>query len=141
MKINKIVSILIVLLAVVSFVLYYQIVQKGHEQANSQLDAILNLTLALLYITAGLAVLGWFVDIFSDKKAFKYTMISLTGFGLVVALAYFKADGGEYHLGDIAVSASTSKWVDTGLWTFYFLAVIALAMMLFSWISDFFKSS
>jgi len=137
-NLGKILSILIILLAVVSGVLYYQIAKNGVD-ADKQIDTIINLTTWLLYITAILAVIGWILDIFSSKRSLVYTLISLAFLGLIVFFAYIMASGEPYKLGDMVYSGSVSKWVDTGLWTFYFLAIIAVVLMMFSWIYDYIK--
>ena len=137
-NISKILSILIIILAVISGVLYYKIAQNGID-ADKQIDAIINLTKWLLYLTAFLAVIGWILDIFSSKKSLIYTLISLAFLGLIVFFAYLMASGEPYKLGDTVYSGKVSQWVDTGLWTFYFLAIIAVILMMFSWIYDYIK--
>ena len=139
MKLNKLVSTLILLVAIVSFILYY--IVATNEDADSTIDTMLNLTKFLLVLAAFLSVAGLFIDIFSSKKSLKYTLLGLGGFILVILIASMMGSGEPYKLGDTVYSASTSSWVDTGLWTFYLLAVIALGLMLFSWITDFFKTS
>jgi len=137
-NISKIISFLVIILAVISGVLYYYIA-KYDVEADKQIDAILNLTTWLLYIAAFLAVLGWIIDIFSNKRSLVYTLISFAGFGIIVLIAYMMAKDAPYQLGDTVYPANISKWVDTGLWTFYLLAIIAVVLMLFSWIYDYIK--
>ncbi len=139
MKVNKLISILIVILALVSFGLYYVVATK--DDAGGAIDTLINLTKILLYFTAIAAIIGLIKDIFSSKKALKYTLMGLGGFAAVIFIASMLADKSPYQLGDTTYSASTSFWTDTGLWTFYLLAIIALILMLFSWITDFFKTS
>jgi hypothetical protein len=139
MKLNKIVSIVILILAIASFFLYYTIATD--KDANGAIDTMLNLTKFLLVLTAFFAIAGLIIDIFSSKKSLKYTLIGLGGFALVILIASMMGSDEPYKLGDTVYSASTSSWVDTGLWTFYLLGIIALGLMIFSWISDFFKTS
>ncbi len=138
MKSSKILSFFVVLLGVVSFILYYFIAKNGDE-ADTQINILLNITTFLLYATAILAILGLVIDVVSSKKSLKYTLTALAGFVVVILIAMSMASNQPYELGGNVYSASVSKWSDTGLWTFYLLAIIALVLMFFSWIADFFK--
>ncbi len=138
MKLSKLLSVIVLLIGAIGIALYVFMVKTDNQ---SYIDLLINLTKILLLGGVILAFLGWLKDIFSSKESLKYTLISL-GFLLVVFfIAYLKADNHPYKLGNMEYSASVSKWADTGLWMFYILALIALALMFFSWINDFFKSS
>ena len=138
MKSTKILSVVVLLVGAIGFLLYWMMVKSDNQ---SYIDAMLNLTKILLYAGIALALIGWLKDIFSSKKSLTYTLISLGFLFVVFLIAYFKADKHPYKLGNMEYSASVSTWADTGLWMFYILALIALGLMFFSWISDFFKSS
>ncbi|NPA42690.1 MAG: hypothetical protein GXO27_01500 [Chlorobi bacterium] len=140
MKLNvitKITSILFLALAVFSLVMYYAIFKYGTE-ADRQIDILLTLTVWLLYIAAFMAILGWILDIIMDRRSLVHTLVAFAAFGLIVFVARQFADKSEYVLKDTVYSADTMVWVDTGLWTFYFLAGISIILMIFSWIYDFF---
>ncbi len=139
MSLKKIISLVILVVAVISFALYYKVATS--DDADATIDTLLNITKVMLILAAALAIIGLILDVFSDKKALKYTLMALVGFAVIIFIAYSMASGHPYKLGDTVYSASTSTWVDTGLWTFYLLAIIALILMFFTWISDFFKTS
>ena len=59
--------------------------------------------------------------------------MSVGAFLLVVIIAYVMAEGVETEMRDGEIlSASGSKWVGTGLNTFYILAVVAIGSMIYS---------
>ncbi len=141
MKISKILSFLVVIVGVVAFLLYYLMYKNlDADNANSYIDSLMNLTKILFYIAAIATVIGFILDIFESKKSLIYTLTAFAIFGVIVLLAYMKASHEPYKLGETVYPASTSTWVDTGLWTFYYLVIIALISMLFTWIADFFRS-
>ncbi len=141
MKLSKIVSLIVVLIGIVSFGAYYMMIRNlDADTADQYIDALINLAKILLYVAAIAAAIGFIMDIFSSKRSLKYTLISFVIFGAIVFMAYLKASHEPYKLGDTVYSASVSTWVDTGLWTFYYLTIIALVSMIFTWIADYFRS-
>ncbi len=129
----KIVKLLVLVLAVIAGLLYILMVKSGDVKTqNAYIDNLLNLTVALLYVTAILAVLGWIMDIFASKKSMVYTLISFGVFLVIVLLAYSQASDKPFTVGGIEYSGTVSKWSDTGLYTFYILAVIAVVLMVFT---------
>ncbi len=138
MKSTKFLSVAVLVVGAIGFLLYWLMVKSDNQ---SYIDAMLNLTKILLLAGVALALIGWVKDIFSSKESLKRSIISLGFLFVVFLIAYLKADKHPYKLGNTEYSASVSTWADTGLWMFYILALIALGLMFFSWISDFFKSS
>jgi ABC-type iron transport system FetAB permease component len=63
----------------------------------------------------------------------KKTLFTLLGFAVIIIIAYVLADGVETPLKDGGtLSASGSKWVGTGLYTFYIMALLAIAAMVWT---------
>jgi len=137
-NLSKILSFLVIAVGVVSIFLYYQVAKYGLD-ADKQITTLIKMTTWMIFIAAALALIGLIIDIFSDKRTLVYTLISFAGFGVIVLIAYMMASDAPYQLGDTVYSGTVSKWVDTGLWTFYLLAILAVFLMLFSWIYDYIK--
>ena len=80
-----------------------------------------NLSLTLIFSITNLA---------SDPKKLKKALLSIGAFGVVVLVAFLFSSGTETPLkdGDI-LSAAGSRWIETGLRTFYFLVFIAVGAM------------
>ena len=63
----------------------------------------------------------------------KNTLISIGVFLLIVVISYVLADGTPMEIQDQEpLSASGSKWVGTGLYAFYIMAILAVGAMVFS---------
>lgn len=107
------------------------------EQADLQ-TSLISPDLYLAYIVLGITVL--LVLVFSIVGIFKgdlkKTLISIGLFVLVVAISYFGLSGEfgtQYNVSDTEkLSVSGAKWIGTGLYTFYILALAAIGAMLVS---------
>ena len=128
-SLNKLTKIVVLLIAIIAAILYIGIARSGNQ---SYIDYSISLTKFLLYFTAILALIVWILDIFSSKKSLVYTLISLGIFLLVILVAYMKASGEPYKLGNKVFSAGVSKWVDTGLYSFYILFGFAVILLFVS---------
>jgi len=99
----------------------------------------------LMYIAYAVFLLTvLFVVIFVLKGLFsgniKNTLITVGAFLAVVVVAYLISNGVETPMKDgEMLSASGSKWVGTGLYTFYFLAIIAIGTMIVTGAKKIFK--
>ncbi|QAA82510.1 hypothetical protein EI546_12625 [Aequorivita sp. H23M31] len=133
MALHKILKIVAMLLSVAGIIFLAMIIAKGDEEVAAT-GYGLNGFLYVAYITFAITVL--FVLYFVIKGIFsgniKNTLISVGAFLLIVLISYLLADGTPMQTRDISLSASGSKWVDTGLYVFYIMAVLAIASMIFS---------
>ena len=112
------------------------LVAKGDEAVKATGEGVDPL-MYVGYIT--LAIVLVFVIIFVLKGVFsgdlKKTLLSVGLFLLVVVISYFMASGSTEGLplnDGVAITESGSKWVSTGLNTFYILAIAAIGAMIFS---------
>lgn len=137
MALHKIIKIVALLLSIAGVIFLAMIISKG-DTAIAETGAGVDGFLYVAYIT--LALILVFVLFFVLKGVFegdiKKTLMSVGVFLLVVVISYVLADGTTMTLqdGDM-LSESGSKWVGTGLYTFYILAVLAIGSMVFSGIN------
>ena len=133
MGLHKILKIVALLLSVVGIIFLAIIIAKG-DQVVTDTGVGLDGFLYTAYITLALTVA--FVLFFVIKGIFsgniKNTLISVGAFLLIVIISYVLADGSPMQMRDISLSASGSKWVDTGLYMFYIMAILAIGAMIFS---------
>lgn len=133
MSLHKILKIVALLLSVAGIIFLAMIIVKG-DQAVAATGEGLDGFLYVAYITFAITVA--FVLFFVIKGIFsgniKNTLISVGAFLVIVVLSYVLAEGAPMQMRDITLSASGSKWVDTGLYVFYIMAVLAIAAMVFS---------
>lgn len=134
MALHKILKIIALLLSVAGIIFLAMIIAKGDE-AVAATGAGLDGFLYVAYITFAITIL--FVLFFVVKGLLsgniKNTLISIGIFVGIVVVSYVLADGTPMQLREgESLSASGSKWVETGLYVFYILAVMAIAVMVFS---------
>ncbi len=91
----------------------------------------------IAYITFAIALVFVLVfvimNLFSNGAAIKGTLIGLGAFLAVILISYLLASGEESTTRDgTVITASTSHWVETGIYAFYILAVLAVGAMVFS---------
>jgi NADH:ubiquinone oxidoreductase subunit 6 (subunit J) len=124
-KIFKIVGIVLGLLGVVCM----GALLSGNESAQDWLMYVGYLVLAVTVVMVLLFVLK---GVFEGD--IKKTLMSAGIFVAIIIVSYLLADGTPMALPDGAgmTSESGSKWVGTGLYTFYILAIVAVGLMVFS---------
>lgn len=117
-----------ILLGVVAFIFFGIILAKGDDQiaaTGEGLDGILYLAYVVFALTIAFVLFFVVKGIFAGN--IKNTLISVGIFVAIVLLSYILADGGTISTGSGAVlEGSGAKWISTGLWTFYILAVVAI---------------
>jgi hypothetical protein len=141
MALHKILKIVALLLSIAGIIFLAMIITKG-DTVVSETGAGVDGFLYVAYITFAITLL--FVLFFVLKGIFegniKSTLIAVGAFLLVVVISYVLADGTPMlnPEGD-TLSASDSKWIGTGLYMFYILAVLAIGSMVFSGVQKFTK--
>jgi len=126
MGLHKILKIVALLLAVAGIVSLVMVLLNG-----GGLDAQLYIAYITLALTLFIVLVYVLKETFSGNL--KKTLMSVGAFLLVVIIAYVMAEGVETEMRDgEMLSASGSKWVGTGLNTFYILAVVAIGSMIYS---------
>ena len=145
MTLHKILKYLALVIGVVGLILLGRILYAGDdaiEASGGAQNSYLEPMMWLSYIV--LAVVIFLVAIFVIKGLFsgnvKSTLIGAGSFIAVILIAYIVTDGSEVQLKDGSVlSASGSHWISAGLVTFYILAALAIAAMVFSGIKKLIK--
>ena len=99
-------------------------------------STMITLALLVLAITVILTLIFSFSNLASDGKKLKKALISIGVFVAVVLVAFLFSTGTETPLKDGGMlSAAGSRWIETGLRTFYFLVFIAVGAMLYTGIT------
>ena len=99
-------------------------------------STMVTLALLVLAITIILTLVFSFGNLASDGKKLKKALISIGAFAAVVLIAFLFSSGSETPLKDgNMLSAAGSRWIETGLRTFYFLVFIAVGAMLYTGIA------
>ncbi len=135
MGLHKILKIVGLILGLIGVVLLAMIWWKGDDEAIATFQSGMDWYMYVAYIMFVIVLV--FVLIFVLKGILagnvKKTLMSIGAFLLIVIIAYVMAEGVETEMRDEEIlSASGSKWVGTGLYTFYILGLAAIGSMIYS---------
>jgi Na+/proline symporter len=134
MGLHKILKIVALLLSVAG-IIFLGIVLAAGDDVVKETGKGVDGFLYVAYITLALVLLFVLVFVLKGILAgdIKKTLMSVGAFILIVVISYVLAEGVETPMrdGDM-LSASGSKWVGAGLYTFYILAILAIGAMIFS---------
>lgn len=134
MNLYKVIKILAIVLSVVAAGIFLYVLIQGNEQVQATGQGV-DWFIYIAYITLLIAIL--FVLLFVIQGILagdpKKTLIPLAIFLVIIAISYGLADGNEVILNNgTVISAGESRWIGTGLYTFYAVAGIAIASMIYS---------
>ncbi|WP_340075198.1 hypothetical protein [Leptobacterium sp. I13] len=118
------IKIAVLIIGALSIVLWFLLL--GSTDPYS--DLMINIAKYLVIITAAVVLLFTLKNLVSHPDKLKKALIAVVGFLIVVGIGYALADGEATD----TTSASASKWVGTGLYTFYVLTFIAIGAMVVS---------
>ena len=141
MKLQNIVKIISALLGVLGGIFLLRILAAGDDDIKiaasmgdyGVVSPLVELAKVILYLTIGITMIFTIKGLFSDKQKLKKAALSIGFFAVVLLISYVLSDGLETPMKDGEfLSANASKWVGTGIRMFYFLAIIAIGLMLAS---------
>lgn len=137
MALHKIIRIVVLILALIGIVLLATIL-TGNQ---GMISLYMNVAYVVLAIAILFTLLFSFAQLFTNKDTLKKTLISVGLFVVVIVISYVLSEGeAVYKAGQLVVSESGSKWVGTGLRTFYILTFIAIGLMVFSGVKKLVKN-
>jgi len=148
MKIQNIIKIISAIISVLAAFFLLRIIGTGDDDIKmaatmgdfSAVSPLVELARIVIFITIATTLIFSLLGLFSDRAKLKKAAISIGLFLCVIGISYALSEGVETPLKDGEVlSASGSKWVGTGIRTFYILAVIAIGLMIFSGVTKIIK--
>ena len=148
MKIQNIIKIVSAIIGVLAAFFLLRIIGTGDDDIKmaasmgdfGTVSPLVELARIVLIITISVTLIFTLLGLFSDPAKLKKAAISVGLFLVVVVISYLISDGIETPLKDGEVlSASASRWVGTGIVTFYILASVAIGLMLFSGVTRIIK--
>ena len=141
MKIQNIIKIISAVIGVLAAFFLLRIIGTGDDDIKmaatmgdfGAVSPLVELARIVLVLTVAITLIFTLRGLFSDLAKLKKAGIAIGLFLAVVFLSYALSDGVETPLKDgEMLSTSGSKWVGTGIRTFYILAVLAIGLMLVS---------
>jgi hypothetical protein len=148
MKVQNIIKIISAVIGLIAAFFLLRIISTGDEDIKmaasmgdfGAVSPLVELARIVLLITVAVTLLFTLRGLFSDFSKLKKAGISIGLFLLVLVLSYLLSEGVETPLKDGEVlSESGSRWVGTGIRTFYILSIVAIGLMLFSGVSKILK--
>ena len=148
MKIQNIIKVISATISVLAAFFLLRIIGTGDDDIKmaatmgdfSAVSPLVELARIVIFITIATTLIFSLLGLFSDIAKLKKAAISIGLFLCVIGISYVLSEGVETPLKDGEVlSASGSKWVGTGIRTFYILAVIAISLMIFSGVTKIIK--
>ena len=148
MKIQNIIKIISAIISVLAAFFLLRIIGTGDDDIKmaatmgefSAVSPLVELARIVIFITIATTLIFSLLGLFSDRAKLKKAAISVGLFLCVIGISYVLSEGVETPLKDGEVlSASGSRWVGTGIRTFYILAVIAVSLMIFSGVTKIIK--
>ncbi|WP_430928019.1 hypothetical protein [Polaribacter marinivivus] len=145
MKSNKILNILITLIAVVGGILFIRIFMEDAEAlktdvdlGNSVISPLIYYSTWLFYATVIVAIVLSLWSMFRNPENLKKTLAGLGVLAVLLVVAYFLSDtSAVYDANGLKVleggeeGSSTNKWVGTGIW--YSVILGGIASLFFVW--------
>ncbi len=135
---NKIVKIVLAVVGVIAAIMWYQLPGKDVPVAEAVQSGPMNIMFLIMYILLGVAVISSLLftiaNLIAHPKKLKKTLMVIVGFLIVVVIAYATSTGTDIDIEEmanrgVATSESTIRRIGTGLNLFFFLVIIAIALM------------
>jgi hypothetical protein len=148
MKIQNIVKIVSAIIGVLGAFFLLRIIGTGDDDIKmaasmgdfGTVSPLVELSRIVLIITIAVTLIFTLRGLFSDAAKLKKAGIAIGLFLVVIFISYALSEGVETPLNDGEIlSASASKWVGTGIRTFYILSVVAISLMALSGARKIFK--
>jgi len=140
MNIQTIVKVISAVFGLLGAVFLFRIIVAGDEEIKmaasmgdfGAVSPLVSLSIAILAITVVVTVLFSLLNLASSGQKLKKSLLFVGCFVVVMVIAYGASSGVETPLKDgEMLSASGSRWVETGLRMFYLLAALAIGSMVF----------
>tara|TARA_B110000211_G_scaffold220620_1_gene267432 strand:+ start:695 stop:1156 length:462 start_codon:yes stop_codon:yes gene_type:complete len=153
MKSNKILSIIIAVVALVGAFLFIRIFMEDAEAIETNVDLqnkvispIIYYSTFLLIATVVITVVLSLVSLVRNPENLKKTLMGLAVLGVLLIISYGLSDsdavinaaGGISEGGE--AGSSTNKWVGTGIWYSIILGVIASGFFVYDLVKGLLKS-
>ena len=141
MNIQTIVKIISAVFGLLGAIFLFRIIAAGDEEIKmaasmgdfGTVSPLVSLAIAILSITVIVTLLFSLLSLASSPEKLKKSLIFIGCFLVVTGIAYATSSGVETPMKDgEMLSASGSRWVETGLRMFYILATLAVLSMVFS---------
>jgi len=145
MKINKILSIVITVIAVIGIFLFIrvgmedaEVIEDNVDVQNSLVSPLISYSTFLFYAAVAITILLSLWSLVRNPENLKKTLGGLAVLAVFLVVAYFLSDSAVvYDANGLNIlpggeeGSSTNKWVGTGIW--YSTILLVIAGLFFVW--------
>ncbi|UOB19037.1 hypothetical protein [Abyssalbus ytuae] len=140
MKLESILKIVILIVGAISAFFLVRILLAGEDAIKADVglqDSLISPFIVIAYIVFVIAVVAallfTILNLLKNPTLLKRALIGIGAFLVIIILSFVLAKGEVTTLNDgRTLSESGTKWVSTGLITFYFLIVIAIGLIAYT---------
>lgn len=135
----KVVKIVLIVLGLIGLILWFQLPSSDMPASQAIESASMNFMFIITYILMAIAIivslLFSLINLFTNPKSLKKTLLVIGGFLLVVAISYGLASGTDVSVDEMAArgistSETVIKRIGAGLNMFFILTIIAVSAMI-----------
>ena len=111
-----------------------EVIKMNASQGDfSKVSPLISIAQVTLFLTIAATLIFSLKALFANSEKLKKALIFIGIFIFIIAVAYISSTGVETPLKDgKLLSESGSRWVETGIRTFYILSISAILSMVFS---------
>jgi amino acid transporter len=135
MNLHKLTKLTAIVIAILSIVFLALMNSDNSGLENKWVSAMIYLSYVVLAICIAAVLIFVLLNLFSSKENLKKTLISVGLFVGVIVISYVLADGSDVNMNGEVVSGATSKWVGTGIISFYVLTAVAFAAIAWTFLT------
>jgi hypothetical protein len=134
MNVYKISKIFVIIIGVIASILFVSTLGMEVTMDNNShiVDYFIYLSYLAMAVSFFAVVYFVFKNLITHKEQLRRAIISLGLFAAVVLVAFIFADGTEVKMKDLVISPMYSKLISTSLNTFYILAFISIAVLVWT---------
>ena len=111
-----------------------EVIKMNASQGDfSKVSPLISIAQVTLFLTIAATLIFSLKALFANSEKLKKALVFIGIFIFIIAVAYISSTGVETPLKDGKfLSESGSRWVETGIRTFYILSISAILSMVFS---------
>ena len=134
MNVYKISKIFVIIIGVIGSILFVSTLGMEVTMDNNShiVDYFIYLSYLAMAVSFFAVVYFVFKNLITHKEQLRRALVSLGLFAAVVIVAFIFADGTEVKMKDLVISPMYSKLISTSLNTFYILAFISIAVLVWT---------
>ena len=132
---NKVLTLLVAAISLIGIALFVNVVIIDPDNKEAVSDAVSPLVSYSYYLLIGIVIVAIVISLlsmFKNPAALKKTALGIAALAVLFVVSYMLSSNGQVigaDGGELVAEGSISKWVGTGLYAFYIMAILAIGSM------------